>query len=169
LDNAAGDVQYDLAFTEDDTLMANDFTTTWSGGTERVQNPTSVAAYGRYTDNVDTYLTTSLEAVDYSGYRVGQYGTPLPRVSAITIDLIANPGAWATVQNVDIGTRIQLLNLPSEGPAATVDLIVESINWTFTPGLVHQLRMDTSTADITMYMTLDDNTYGLLDNNSLFY
>jgi hypothetical protein len=169
LDNAAGDVQYDLAFTEDDTLMANDFTTTWSGGTERVQNPTSVAAYGRYTDNVDTYLTTSLEAVDYSGYRVGQYGTPLPRVSAITIDLLANPGAWATVQNVDIGTRIQLLNLPSEGPAATVDLIVESINWTFTPGLVHQLRMDTSTADITMYMTLDDNTYGLLDNNSLFY
>jgi hypothetical protein len=181
LDASRQDIDSNFQVGVDDQLLFNEHAVTRPGGPDirvRDSTTTSVADNGVYTNAaVGTgnsakllLLTTDNELVDYATYMVAQYGNPKPRTSQITVDLKKAPDLWTSALLVELGVRFTLNSLPVEAPTASMDFVIESVNWDFSGRSdACRLSMDTSPADTVMYMTLDDNVYGLLDQNSLFY
>jgi hypothetical protein len=176
IDNNNGDIAVDAVFGIDEQLLVNDFAATRPGGSvRRVRDAASAAEFGVFTNAPTTssaqvvLLTTDAQVDDYCAYKVGQYAQPKPRSPGITLDLLTNPGLWQVVQFIDLGVRFTVVNLPAEAPATTADYVAEGLTWTFVPGQVTSLRIETSPPDTTPYFTLDDTVFGLLDSNFLFF
>ncbi|MFI7643746.1 hypothetical protein [Nonomuraea sp. NPDC049400] len=165
---AAHQLGADLQFTMDDQLLINDVSVSRSGkSVTRVVDQSSIDENeGTYAASIDTLLYSDTEALDRAAYTVTTYGHPQPRAGQISVDAHSVGTVWDQLLASEIGQRIQITGLPSEAPAATVDLWCEGVadvigdgTWSFV--------LDTSPVRDTPVFILDDPTYGTLDNNYL--
>ena len=159
----------DLNFLVDDQLLLNDVTVTTDAG---VEGPTqsdaaSIQAYGAYSGRFDTLLQTTAEAKDRALYLLAQYAQPQPRAGQITVEGHTQPSLWADLLDSEIGRRIQISGLPSNGPSDALDLWIEGIQdvitdqtWTFT--------FDPSPAKTTASLILDHPVYGRLNSGNYY-
>ena len=113
------------------------------------------------TDQVTSYATTDQDVLNLAQSRVAANITPGFRLPQVAVDLVhAQNNLYASLANVQIGSRIRVTNLPlTVAPATQVDLIVEG--WTETIGPdTYRVVFDTSPADIPARGVWDDTSYG---------
>ncbi len=126
---APGDVEPDTSIDDDLTRLVNDLTVTRVGGaTQRVVNQASVDEYDTHNDTIEVYAADDGQALAIAEWRVGDLGTPQPRVDSVAVDLVAKAGTVdvLTALTVPQSGRVQLSPMPTpESPSSTVDLLAD--------------------------------------------
>lgn len=159
----------DLNFLVDDQLLLNDVVVSTDDGTEAPvqQDAASISSYGAYSGSFQTLLQTAAEAKDRALYLLAQYAEPRPRAGQITVEGHAYPSLLPDLLGSEIGQRIQISGLPSNGPSDALDLWIEGIQdvitdqtWTFT--------FDPSPAKVTASLILDHPVYGRLNSGNYY-
>lgn len=169
IDLADGDVQPDLEVGFDDADVANDVTVTTEDGAEvRYVDQASVDQRGRYGGAGMSVLTRdATDAFSAASWRVTRHTRPRARYRRVTVDLTAVPAELAAqVLAVDVGDRLDLINLPDQAPASTAALFVEGYTeQSSADGL--QVSFTTSTADGYQVWVLDNPSLAVLDSSTV--
>lgn len=138
---ASGEVPYlgDLQVDFDPTHVYNAVTVTnQSAPNSTAQPPAVVANAASQAGYLPRTLNRTINAQDESvaaaaaTYLSQQYGQPLARISALTVDPAANPALWSTVLALGFGTRAQVNRRPPAGPGAaevTAQVFLEHLTW----------------------------------------
>lgn len=195
---AGGQYQENLEFDVTTQFQVNDATLSnnnISGGVRAINAP-AVAAAGTfasgdpqspvsgpwysfpYTPQPNGTIANSDVLADTAQYQVNIYGTPAPRSPAVTIDLASQPGGGTTVSRascygVDVGSVLQLTNLPAAGPGGTRMgfLYAEGLGETFqrddTAGVTWTLSLNTSPALQSEAWIAGDANLGVLDSTAV--
>lgn len=98
----------------------------------RAQNASSQQNYFPRTLQRDINTQDQTLQQYQANYIVQQYGQPLPRVAALTVDGASNPALWSTILGLGFGTRAQVNRRPPTGPGAaaiTLQQFVEHLSW----------------------------------------
>lgn len=154
LGEGSGEIPYeDLQLDYDPTHLANIVTVTQTstGQTFVAQDATSIANYMPRPLARTVNSTSALECQDAADYLLSRYKNPLPRVSAVKINLSGNPSAWASLMVLELGTRIRVMRRPSGAPAIQVDCFVEQMQWDFDDQGGAWLVLQCSPADTRPY------------------
>jgi hypothetical protein len=126
LNFASGHVSSPPEPTDDDLNLLNVIKLTRTGGSEvTVQDSTSVALSGSYTDEKTVNLYADSQLNDQAGWRLHMGTLDELRWPKITIDLARNPGAIPVWCGLRIGSRFTVSNPPSAVAGASLDLIIE--------------------------------------------
>lgn len=162
LDASLDELQPDLKFVEDDFGLANDVTVTRStGSVSRATNPASIVEYDLYRVALDSVSTSDNEAVSAANWRVNNYGTPQRRCPSVGVDLAQQPAKIPTIAGSDLGAKFTITNLPTQAPAASVDLNIEG--YTESLGLdVWQLVFNASSSTSSLVWQLNSGSYSQL-------
>jgi hypothetical protein len=155
---------YDPAF--DDESLVNSSTVSRSAesgtlSTQTVTNAASIAQYEVTTGDVTSYATTDQDALNLAQSRVSADANPGFRLPQVAGDLMsAENNLYASLANVEIGSRIRITNLPAGyAPATQVDIIMEGL--AETPSTDSYLAVfDVSPADNPARGVWDDTSYG---------
>jgi hypothetical protein len=131
--------------------------------TDPISSALPPTGYGLTTDGsgVTSYATTDADVLALAQARVSANANPGFRLPQVAIDLVtAQNNLYASLANVQIGSRIRVTNLPvAMAPSTQVDLIVEG--WTETIGPdTYKVVFDTSPADNPARGVWDDTSYG---------
>jgi len=135
-------------------------TQTW---TDPVSSAPPPVGYGLSTDAVTSYAIYDSDALDLAQSRVAGNAYPGFRLSQVAVDMVTAQtlNLYAALADVRIGSRIRVGNLPvGQGPATSVDLIVEGWSETTSTLGVYQVVFDTSPADTPPVGVYDDTAYG---------
>ncbi|MDV5145940.1 hypothetical protein R1T08_17410 [Streptomyces sp. SBC-4] len=141
LDYAAGDVAPPLEPVDDDEATRNDRTVNRVGGSSGravlETGPMSIQApplgVGLYDDSVDLSLATDTQPQPIAEWLLHLGTWDESRVPTVQLDLHKRPGLIPAFLALELGDRIQIINLPSWLPPGPIDLIVQGI--TETPGI----------------------------------
>lgn len=173
----AHDTGVDTFFVLDNQLLFNRVevdpptNSTMSVTMQVAENKDSIALTNtRYVQNLAPLLTTTTEAADMADWRANVYGSPVPRLSAVAVDLLTMPNATAwDLQALEIEDLITISGWPSQAPASSMDLHVEG--WEENISLDGwSMTFNTSARTGAAMWLLDDATYGNLDaGNRLGY
>lgn len=169
------DVEADLGadsmpFTVTDLLLANDVTVSrYGGATQRAVNTASVSAFGPYVQTVRTILDTDAQALDTANWYSNVNSTPSPRVSGLVFDMLTTVSAAKDLaaMGLDIGSRVDVSNLPTAAPASTAAFFVEGVSESISMnGWV--TTFTTSPVGVNgSVLVLDDATFGPLDTGGV--
>lgn len=137
LDFSAGHMQPPFVPAEDDQLTRNDVTASRSGGSSSHQydqtGPLGISAVGLYDDSVTTNVYTDDLLPFQASYRVVHGTVDETRFPQVNINLARNPSLITAWLACDIGSRIQLTNLPSYLAIPTADQVLEGYTETLDP------------------------------------
>jgi hypothetical protein len=154
-----------------DNYLFNTATGTRSGGAQQTSvNAVSVGKYEEWpTDRSNSLLPTDELMLNELQWVTTMYGEPLPRLSAVTFDLLTLP--QATVQALlalELGDLMRITGWPAQSPASSIDLIVEGFDeaqteksWTLT--------FNTAPGSLFKAWVLGDSTYSVLDSTTRLY
>lgn len=128
----AGQVDPDTEIPTDDADLINDSTATLPNGTRyRTVDATSVSAYDTHDETETLYTASDAVALNWTQWRVAQFKTPAPRLTEVPVNVVgyANSGGnVANLLNAEVGTKLQITNLPSDTAAtSTLTLLIEGI------------------------------------------
>ncbi len=152
--------------TLDDTNIINTVNVARNNGisTMSVQswsNAASIVLYGVSSDDITSYATTDLDALELAQYDVVSQAIPgfrLPQIS-LNIATASTAGLYATMAGLEIGSHIQITNTnPAAAPTQQLNLIVEGWSETATDETV-VITFDTSAADIAYPALYDTASY----------
>ena len=168
-----------LEFEFSDDNLCNDCTVTRDGGTpQRAQDASSVDAYWRHSTSISGVLySTDNEARAMAEWRVGNFSQPTMRPSALGFKPFINlPHFYPRVLARELGDRISVTKTTPAGATIDVDAVIEGITHTFNGGVHWQTSWNLSPLTFGQFgpgggsglsfLTLDDNTLGLLDGNN---
>jgi hypothetical protein len=131
--------------------------------TQTYTNSASQAKYGLTVDGsgITSYSTTDQDVLFLAQSRVAGNAFPGYRLPQIAVDLVtAQNNLYASLANVQIGSRIRVTNLPAgKCPATQLDLIVEGWTETISPD-TYLVVFDTSPADNPARGLWEDASYG---------
>lgn len=117
--------------TTDQDLINDSSATRYGGGTFRTVDTASVDAYDLHDESETLYLALDAHALNWTQWRVAQFADPAPRLNEIPVNVVgyANSGGnVANLLNAEIGTKLQVTNLPADVSAtSTLTLLVEGI------------------------------------------
>ena len=166
----AQEVEADLEPKDDDQFVVNDVTATANGAPAgRALDATSLADQGVYAKTLDTVTDNVSDALAGAQWAVTLGADPPPRYSTVTVDITnSSPAQAALVLAADIGTRFTLTNLPSQAPAASVDLFVEGYSEVIT-ATSHRITFNTSPAAGYDVWTIEDAVFGQYDAYPISY
>lgn len=100
-----------------------------SGATYRAQNAASVANYGIFQQSKTIYAATDTDLFGAANWVIYRYGQVESRFPKIETNLLNATDVFAiSAMAVEIGDHIQATNLPSQSPAALVDVFVEGLD-----------------------------------------
>ena len=141
-----------------------------SGSTQTATDATSIAAYGVRTLTLDSLLvSTDAQALAIAQWLTGRYGEPEYRVVSASFLWAMVPSAvQAAVSVVDIAQVVDFEFTPPGGAAISTALIVEGVEHQFSPDR-HLVTLSLGATDGRAFLTLDDDTFGLLDSNLLAF
>lgn len=146
---AAGEIPYTAAgFDYDTTRLANDATVnqTATGVATRVYDQASITANGDVTMQRDVNTLSVNELFDAATFLVDRNRKPYQRLQAITIDVAANPTAWAALLALELGSRVRCMRRPPNAPVLQFDGFVEQINWDIAEGVRATCTLQLSSA-----------------------
>lgn len=128
----AGQVDPDTEIPTDDADLINDSTATVPNGTVyRTFDATSIDAYDLHDESETFYAADGTHALNWTQWRVAQFKTPAPRLTEVPVNVVgyANSGGdVAALLNAEIGTKLQITNLPADTSASsTLTLLIEGI------------------------------------------
>lgn len=133
---AAGEIPYlDLKTDKDPTRVGNDarVTSQYGNALYRTQDATSQSQYGQITISRTVNSVDPNELTAASQFLVYANKDPLTRLQAIKIDVAAlaktNPGIWATLLALELGSCVQVKRRPSNAPTISLTCFVEKIVW----------------------------------------
>lgn len=129
--------------------------------TQAYMNSASQTLYGSFTQDLTSYATTDLDALNNGQQIVAENGYPgfrFPQIGASLLTAVNN--LYVAVASVQIGSRIRLSNIPAGlTPATQADAIVEGWTETFAND-AYTIVYDTSPADNPPRFLWDDTSYG---------
>lgn len=122
------EVPADVQFTVDTSRLVNTLRASRpAGATYTVADSASVARYGTFSAAETFYTASDTDLYDVASWRVYRFGDVEPRTPSLTVDLLTLPGLESSTLATDIGDRVTVADLPSNGPASSVDLFVEGV------------------------------------------
>lgn len=172
LDMGKQQVEADFAPQLDPSTIVNDVTAARSDGTAsaRVVDESSRTEYGRAFGSVETTATSSEIPLQLAAWTVNRYAEPQPRVPNLTVDITAQAGTTPTptaLLAADIGTRVTVVNQPSQAAATTADYFIEGYTETF-GAESHVISFNVSPgAPYLQVLILDHPTRGLPNGSNV--
>jgi hypothetical protein len=152
----------DVTFTTDTQALINKATVSRpAGAAQTFLDSASIAAYDEYATDAELLFTNDTDAYDAAAWLVNTHGTPAPRISTVTLDLLTQtPAIAAQMQALELGSLIGIAGLPSQAPSGGLNLFVEG--WTETISLSEwTMQLNTSPGDSAL--VLDSYWYAQLD------
>ena len=147
--------------------VVNDITVSRPGGaTVRVVDSVSVSTYGVLGEAIDTIGDSDLDALNRANWELATRSTPVVKLPELTLDGLTEPASAADVRALDIGSRIEVTDLPAQAPESIADLRVQGYTerigaggWTVTANTTPYLAVTS--------LILDDPVRGLLDSGNV--
>jgi len=171
LSAAAQEVDADLAPTYDRFAMVNDATVSSSYDTAvivgRATDTTSDYDYGPYPDTSALWLSAHDELQGAAELTVLTRKDPHFRVPSVTVDVLNSPDDQTTaLLALDVSSLIELTDLPSQAPTATMRFFVEGIEENVGYAQ-HTITFNLSPAETQFGWVLDSATKSLLDTTTI--
>lgn len=151
----------------DDQDLVNDVSASRTGGVSvRVVDPSSVAEYGTYREEIQLLTTSDNEVFDAASWKVYTASAPQVRVPTAEVELaLLSPAQTLIVLAREIGDRITLSGLPSQAPASSMDFFIEG--WTETiADFSYRIVFNLSAATLSGVWQLDSSTYSVLGTST---
>lgn len=165
----ASSINKGSSFNTDMTNIVNDVTVSRpSGITFRSVNTASVAAYDSLPTSSSIYVDTDLQVVSTAHWYSNVNATPRPRLTDVSIDVIAQAGPLQgllpVILGMDVGTRFKITGLPSaSSPATTLDLFLEGVSDRITSTTWTRTFVANPIYNAGAAMVLDSTEFGTLD------
>lgn len=166
----AKDVGADVKFTYNGDGLINDAKGTRLGGAEqRVTNTTSIADHGAATYSETFILNSDAQIAGVLQWLTNVYGEPRTRAATLRID------GWVKQATVDlddllaleVGSRLQVTNMPAQAPSSTLDLFAEGFTDVFnTNGWVRTVNTSGAEPYVNVWV-LDSLTNSQLDSTTI--
>lgn len=152
----------DVTFTTDTQALINKATVNRpAGAAQTFQDTASIAAYDEYATDAELLFTNDTDAYDAAAWLVNTHGTPAPRISTVTLDLLTQTAAITQqLQALELGSLIGITGLPSQAPSGYVALFVEGWSESIS---VDAWEMVLNTSPLDSGLVLDNGAYGQLD------
>lgn len=152
----------DVTFTTDTQALINKATVSRpAGAAQTFLDSASIAAYDEYATDAELLFTNDTDAYDAAAWLVNTHGTPAPRISTVTLDLLTQTAAITQqLQALELGSLIGITGLPSQAPSGYVALFVEGWSESIS---VDAWEMVLNTSPLDSALVLDSSAYGQLD------
>lgn len=152
----------DVTFTTDTQALINKATVNRpAGAAQTFLDSASIAAYDEYATDAELLFTNDTDAYDAAAWLVNTHGTPAPRISTVTLDLLTQTAAITQqLQALELGSLIGITGLPSQAPSGYVALFVEGWSESIS---VDAWEMVLNTSPLDSGLVLDNGAYGQLD------
>jgi len=178
LDAASSEVEADFAPHLDRTAVVNDAEVANVAGTvaAHISDTASIDDIGWHSTSVETASANAEEPLQRASWLVNTYKDPDTRVPTLTAHLgKLSQADQAAVLAVGVGSRIDVINLPSQAEASAGSFFVEGyaeeIGPSGTPGKrLHRITFNVSPAEPYLNVwTVEDSVYGQYDAYGLAY
>lgn len=167
LDAGAQEVETGLTPVLDDLGMVNESSVTGGpSGTlsASATNPASIDDYGVYRTTADLLSDDRNELLAAADWAVSRFSEPRVRIPTVPLDVLnADVDLQGALLAADIDTRMTIVGLPAQAPAASMEFIIEGYAESIT-ATSHSLTLNVSAADVYDVLILDDATRGKLDS-----
>jgi hypothetical protein len=154
--------------TDDDQRLRNKWTVTRTNGSSATAtDQPCIDLHGLYADTATVNVQSDTQVQHVANWLVHRGITDdlrWPNIG-LHLDNIAGRQMIATWMGVQVGSRVQITNLPTQVVADTVDVFVEGITQTVTP-LTWTATMMTTPASPFNIFTLGDTSLGRLDSDT---
>lgn len=150
-------------------LLFNHVNVTYTAGTAVADNTASQDKYGIIATDVKTLLPVASTADGLAEFWVARYGEPEYRFENLTISLDGISGSEVLqVLNLDLGDIIQIVFTPN-GVGAPIERYgqIISLGHDIKPGS-HNVNLGIGSLQFA-YLVLDDDGFGILDENVLAF
>lgn len=108
--------------------LTNDVTgTSLDGSTVRIVNGASVKQFGRFKDEIKTVSATDDSMKSLIAWKVFVDGQQRNRVTGVKVSLLNFSSIIASMLGLDLWKKLRITALPSQAPAATLDLSI--VGW----------------------------------------
>jgi hypothetical protein len=150
-------------------LLYNSVEVTYPAGTAVAVNSDSQDLYGISSTSVDTLLSNNTGAEGLADYWVARYGQPDYRFDSIDVNLGGLPGADAEiVLQLELGDVIQMKFTPN-GIGDPIDRYLQVTSIAHSVGIDrHDVTLGVSSLQFS-FLVLDDDGFGILDENALAF
>ena len=162
-------VEPDIIFQLDRTFIRNDITGSRPGGAvQRVQDATSQRQHRRITE--PSPLTINLPEDDAVlnalQWRLFHLKQPAVRIPQCSIKPVTSPALWPWALGLEVGDQITLANLPPTAPAATMNVVIDAIEFPRSNADEWVVTFLLSPAEPSLYLRADGapSTYTRLDS-----
>ena len=143
-----------------------------AGAAQTSSDADSIALYQSQNYNLLNLLnSTTSEVSGLGAYLLGKYANPVLRFTGISCELAALTSAqWSIIFAIDLTSIISVEKDYSTGTPTTQTqtLITSGIEHRIVPGS-HIINFTMESVDGNQYLTLDNATFGTLDNNLLSF
>jgi hypothetical protein len=152
----------DVTFTTDTQALINKATVSRpAGAAQTFQDTASIALYDEYATDAELLFTNDTDAYDAAAWLVNTHGTPAPRISTVTLDLLTQTAAITQqLQALELGSLIGITGLPSQAPSGGLSLFVEGWSESIS---VDAWEMVLNTSPLDSALVLDSDWYDQLD------
>lgn len=152
----------DVTFTTDTQALINKATVSRpAGAAQTFQDTASIALYDEYATDAELLFTNDTDAYDAAAWLVNTHGTPAPRISTVTLDLLTQTAAITQqLQALELGSLIGITGLPSQAPSGGLSLFVEGWSESIS---VDAWEMVLNTSPLDSALVLDSDWYAQLD------
>jgi hypothetical protein len=152
----------DVTFTTDTQALINKATVSRpAGAAQTFLDSASIAAYDEYATDAELLFTNDTDAYDAAAWLVNTHGTPAPRISTVTLDLLTQTAAITQqLQALELGSLIGITGLPSQAPSGGLSLFVEGWSESIS---VDAWEMVLNTSPLDSALVLDSDWYDQLD------
>ena len=143
-----------------------------AGAAQTSSDANSIALYQTQNYNLLNLLnSTTTEVAGLGAYLLGKYANPVLRFTGVSCELAALTSAqWSIIFAIDLTSIISVEKDYSTGTPTTQTqtLITSGIEHRIVPGS-HIINFTMESVDGNQYLTLDNATFGTLDNNLLSF
>ena len=152
----------DVTFTTDTQALINKATVSRpAGAAQTFQDTASIALYDEFATEAELLFTNDTDAYDAAAWLVNTHGTPAPRISTVTLDLLTQTAAITQqLQALELGSLIGITGLPSQAPSGGLSLFVEGWSESIS---VDAWEMVLNTSPLDSALVLDSDWYDQLD------
>jgi hypothetical protein len=153
-----------FSMADDDQKMINTAEGSRPGGAvQKVQDLTSIAAYGPYPPpggTISLLKTSDNSVLDALGWLVSRYADPPLEIREVPIEAYSM-ASYLDILDADISNYFSVYNLPSQAPAWTMRVTVEGYTETLKERS-HLIQFRTSASARDSVWVLDDPVYSVL-------